>query len=74
VSPWAGPLIRAGKPLEAEKVFREDLKNNPGNGRSLFGLSEALKMQGKRDEAAVVLSKFKKAWARADVAPTIAGL
>jgi tetratricopeptide (TPR) repeat protein len=69
-----GALIRAGKPLEAEKVFREDLKNNPGNGRSLFGLAEALKMQDKRDEAAVVLSKFKKAWARADVAPTIAGL
>jgi tetratricopeptide (TPR) repeat protein len=69
-----GALLRAGKPVEAEKVFREDLKNNPGNGRSLFGLAEALKMQDKRDESATVLSKFKKAWARADVAVTVAGL
>jgi tetratricopeptide (TPR) repeat protein len=69
-----GALLRAGKPAEAEKVFREDLKDNPGNGRSLFGLAEALKMQGKRDESAAVLSKFKKAWARADVTLTVAGL
>jgi tetratricopeptide (TPR) repeat protein len=69
-----GACLRAGKPAEAEKVFREDLKINPGNGRSLFGLAEALKAQGKRDEAANVVSNFKKAWARADVAATIAGL
>jgi TolA-binding protein len=67
-------LLRAGKPVDAEKVFREDLTNNPGNGRSLFGLAEALKMQDKRDDSAAVLSKFKKAWARADVAVTVAGL
>jgi tetratricopeptide (TPR) repeat protein len=69
-----GALLRSGKPAEAESVFREDLKINPGNGRSLFGLAEALKMQDKRDEAATVLSQFKKAWARADVTATIAGL
>lgn len=69
-----GAWLRAGKPAEAEKVFREDLKSNPGNGRSLFGLAEALIMQDRRDEAASVLSNFKKAWARADVVATLAGL
>jgi tetratricopeptide (TPR) repeat protein len=72
-----GALLRVGmteSAVEAENVFREDLKRNPGNGRSLFGLSEALRMQNKRDEAAKVLVNFKKAWARADVAATLLGL
>src|SRR5437016_5437999 len=32
---------------EAEKVFREDLEKNPRNPRSLYGLREALKAQGR---------------------------
>ena len=31
-----GALLRTGQPAEAETVFREDLKRNPRNGRSLF--------------------------------------
>ena len=58
---------------EAE-VFRKDLERNPENGRSLFGLAEALKGQRKDGEAAEVTDRFKKAWARADVTPTVAGL
>jgi tetratricopeptide (TPR) repeat protein len=69
-----GALLRAGRPVLAESVFRKDLKRNPENGRSLFGLAEALKMQKKDAEAAEVLERFKKAWARADVTVAVASL
>src|SRR5437667_7390124 len=38
-----GLLLRRGKFNDAEQVFRTDLQNNGRNGRSLFGLIEALK-------------------------------
>jgi len=37
------------------------------NGWALFGLMQALKAQGKNEEASLVEARFKKAWARADV-------
>ena len=37
-------------PDEAEAVFWEDLKKNPENGWSLFGLVQALEAQGKNDK------------------------
>lgn len=40
-------LLQAGRPDEAEKVFREALMNIQRNGRSLFGLNESLKAQNK---------------------------
>jgi tetratricopeptide (TPR) repeat protein len=60
-------LLRAGKAVEAEAVYREDLKRFPENGWSLFGLTAALKAQGKTAEAAAVDARFQKAWAGADV-------
>jgi tetratricopeptide (TPR) repeat protein len=69
-----GALLRAGRPILAETVFRKDLARNPDSGRSLFGLAEALKMQKKDAEAAEVTEEFKKAWARADIQATVAGL
>lgn len=60
-----GALLRSGKAAEAEKVFREDLRMNPKNPRSLFGLAESLKKQGKSDKDA--LADFKTAWKWADV-------
>ena len=51
---------------EAVNVFREDLKRNPGSGRSLFGLGTALKVQHQPAEAAKVMELYKKAWAHAD--------
>ena len=36
-------------------------------GWALFGLAQALRVQGKDKEAAVVDARFKKAWAGADV-------
>ena len=59
-------LIRANRPVEAEAVYREDLRRLPENGWSLFGLAKALKMQ-KRGESAEVQERFSKVWANADV-------
>ena len=63
-------LLAAGRADEAEAVFWEDLKRNPENGWSLFGLVQALKAQGKNDDAALVEARFKKAWKDADVTLT----
>ncbi|HYX30587.1 MAG TPA: hypothetical protein VE863_18775 [Pyrinomonadaceae bacterium] len=60
-------LLDAGRPAEAETVYWEDLRRNRENGWSLFGLMQALKAQGKNEDAALVEARFKKAWANADV-------
>lgn len=60
-------LLDAGRPDEAEAVFWEDLKKNPENGWSLFGLWQAQKAQGKKDDAAHTEARFHKAWKNADV-------
>jgi tetratricopeptide (TPR) repeat protein len=62
-----GALLRSGQPAEAEAVFREDLKRNPRNGRSLFGLMESLKAQNKTTQAEWVRREFETAWKRAQV-------
>ena len=63
-------LLEANRPSEAETVYWEDLRRNPDNGWALFGLTAALKAQGKNEEAALAEARFKKAWARADVTLT----
>ncbi len=60
-------LLEANRPAEAETVYWEDLRRNRENGWTLFGLLQALKAQGKNDEATLVEARFKKAWAGADV-------
>jgi len=60
-------LLEANRPAEAETVYWEDLRRNRENGWSLFGLMQALKAEGKNDDAALVDTRFKKAWAKADV-------
>jgi tetratricopeptide (TPR) repeat protein len=59
---------------EAVNVFKEDLKRNPGSGRSLFGLAEALKKQHQGEEAAKIMVEFRKAWARADIPESLPAL
>ena len=59
-------LLAANRAPEAETVYWEDLRRSPGNGWALYGLMQALKAQGKNDDAALVEARFKKAWARAD--------
>lgn len=58
-------LLKAGNAAEAEKVFREDLKEFPNCGWPLFGLQESLRAQGK--DTRDVARQFRKAWSRADV-------
>jgi tetratricopeptide (TPR) repeat protein len=57
-----GALLLADKASEAEKVFREDLKQNPRNPRSLFGLHQALKTQGRNYDAQFVEKQFRNYW------------
>jgi tetratricopeptide (TPR) repeat protein len=74
--PWYYPvretlgmeLLAAGKPQDAEQVFRDDLKQYPENGWSLEGLALCLHARN-ADEAASVEDRFKKAWSHADVPP-----
>jgi tetratricopeptide (TPR) repeat protein len=63
-------LLEAGKPAQAEVVYRADLKRNPNNGWSLFGLEQCLKARKAVKEAAAVEAQFKAAWAHADVTLT----
>ena len=63
-------LLEAGRPAEAEAVYREDLRQYPENGRSLFGLAESLRAQGKAAEAAEAQQRFEAAWQHADVSLT----
>jgi hypothetical protein len=51
-------------------VYWEDLKRNRDNGWALFGLDQALRAQGKHDQAAIVKARLDRAWARADVSLT----
>ena len=73
--PWYYPvrqslgaaLLEAGRPAEAEEVYRADLLRNPNNGWSLFGLAQALRAQDKGAEASIVELRWERAWSRADV-------
>lgn len=59
-------LMKMGDYAEAERVFRADLEKNPRSGRSLYGLTESLKAQGKTSAAAFVQREFEAAWKNAD--------
>jgi tetratricopeptide (TPR) repeat protein len=63
-------LVKAGHHAEADKVYREDLQRFPENGWSLFGLAQALRVQGKNTEAAATEARFRRAWADTDVTLT----
>ncbi len=57
-----GVLLMNGDTKGAEQVFRDDLAKNPRNPRSLFGLNQALKEQGRNSDAWFVEQEFRKAW------------
>ena len=59
-------LLEAGLPGEAEVIYWGDLRKNPGNGYSLFGLKKALEAQGRLDEALAIARRFDAAWVEAD--------
>lgn len=60
-------LLKAGRVEEAEAVYREDLKRNPENGWSLYGLTQSLRLQKKQQDATATEQRFRKAWTKADV-------
>ena len=64
-------LMRDGNHAGAEEVFRSDLEKNRRNGRSLYGLMEALKAQKKNHDAMLVKRQFDAAWKNADSKLTI---
>jgi tetratricopeptide (TPR) repeat protein len=60
-------LVKAGRPAEAEAVYREDLARHPHSGWSLFGLWQSLQAQKRTADAAKVEAEFKDAWKQADI-------
>jgi tetratricopeptide (TPR) repeat protein len=60
-------LLQAGRAAEAESIYWQDLSRNPENGWSLFGLMQSLQAQGKKEQAARIEERFRKAWNQADV-------
>ena len=55
-------LVMNGDNAGAEKVFREDLDHHPRNPRSLFGLQQALKAQGKEYDAGFLQKQLQASW------------
>lgn len=60
-------LLDAGREIEAEQVYRADLREFPKNGWALFGLHQSLLAQGREDEARNVKRQFDEAWQYADI-------
>ena len=62
-------LLEGGQPVEAEAVYREDLRRSPGNGWATLGLAQALAAQHRTAEASAAQADFQRIWATADVTP-----
>lgn len=60
-------LLKAGRAADAEEVYRKDLDWNQQNGWTTFGLGQALRAQGKIQEAIIVERQFESLWRNADV-------
>jgi tetratricopeptide (TPR) repeat protein len=60
-------LLAAGRPADAESVFRDDLKQTPLNPWSLHGLAESLAAQNKQAEQAPIQEEFRTSWSNADM-------
>ena len=67
-------LLKAGKNKEAEAVYREDLRRNPMNGWSLFGLEQAEHAEGKVPESKLTAIQLQEAWKHADVVLTASAM
>lgn len=63
-------LMENGQFKRAEKLYREDQGDHPGNGWSLLGLQQSLHAQGRHEEAAAIISKLNQAWIRVEERPT----
>ncbi len=62
---WLGAaLLEAERFADAEAVYREEIRDHPHNGWSLYGLKKAIEAQGRSDAA--VEEDLEKSWARSD--------
>jgi tetratricopeptide (TPR) repeat protein len=62
---WLGAaLLEAKRASDAERVYREDLRDHPHNGWSLLGLQQALKAQG--TSSPDVDKDLEASWSRSD--------
>jgi hypothetical protein len=59
--------LAAGDATGAEQTYREDLAIMPENGWALIGLEQALRAQGRDEDADAAQSRFDTAWQHADV-------
>jgi tetratricopeptide (TPR) repeat protein len=55
-------LLAAGRPAQAESVYRRDLEIYPGNGWSLMGLGVALAAQGRTEESESTRLELSRIW------------
>jgi Tfp pilus assembly protein PilF len=55
-------FLMKGDTETAEKTFREDLARNPRNPRSLYGLQQTLKKQGRDYDAGFIEKQFNTSW------------
>ncbi len=60
-------LLEAGRAAEAESIYWQDLSRNRENGWSLFGLMQSLQVQGKKEQAVGIETRFHQAWSSADI-------
>jgi len=61
-------LLKEGQAEKAAVAFQEDLKENPNNHWSLYGLYQSLKKQGKGAEANAIKKQFDQAFEGNDIA------
>jgi tetratricopeptide (TPR) repeat protein len=66
--------LAAKRAKAAEATFTEDLRRNPENGWSLFGLEQSLLAQKREAEAAQVAQRLAKAWAQSDLPLSLSAL
>jgi tetratricopeptide (TPR) repeat protein len=59
-------LLAAGRPVEAEVVYWQDLRRYRENGFSLLGLAQSLEAQGRAAEALEMKKRHRQAWSAAD--------
>ena len=69
-----GALLLAGQAGEGEKVFSDESKRNPRNGRSLFGLWQSVKAQSKTADADWARREFEAAWRDSDTQLSVGDL
>lgn len=67
-------LLDAGRAEDAEATYRAELRRNPENGWSLYGLEQALRAQDRDAEAEEVAARFRQAWTHADIELTASRL